>query len=386
MNNKNLWTVLIVSLVIVAFGAGMFTGILINSGPSANSNIESYEFLNRAVKSALGSYFTELNDEMLAKALLHGLDPWSTYFTKEEFSNFTEATTGVYFGIGVMISLDDTRQYARCTRIFKSSPAEDAGLSEGWLIKAVNGEEVVGVSLDLVVSKIKGPEGTTVDITFLDDGVEITKTITRAKIIADSVFTRQLEHNIAYIELMSFMPESPKEMRVALDIAMQKGSKKFILDLRNNTGGLLSSCQLIANQFLEEGPLVHVVDKSGKKQTMRTTGTRFPYDLVVLTNRWSASASEILAGAFQDRDVATIIGTRTFGKGLVQQIFPSSDGSAIKLSIQQYLTPKEHQVHGYGIKPDIDMSPDPYLFERIPENLNDDLVVKRAIEFLMQGE
>ncbi|MCK5743252.1 MAG: PDZ domain-containing protein, partial [Caldisericia bacterium] len=280
MNNKNLWTVLIVSLVIVAFGAGMFTGILINSGPSANSNIESYEFLNRAVKSALGSYFTELNDEMLAKALLHGLDPWSTYFTKEEFSNFTEATTGVYFGIGVMISLDDTRQYARCTRIFKSSPAEDAGLSEGWLIKAVNGEEVVGVSLDLVVSKIKGPEGTTVDITFLDDGVEITKTITRAKIIADSVFTRQLEHNIAYIELMSFMPESPKEMRVALDIAMQKGSKKFILDLRNNTGGLLSSCQLIANQFLEEGPLVHVVDKSGKKQTMRTTGTRFPYDLV----------------------------------------------------------------------------------------------------------
>ncbi|MEZ4813014.1 MAG: S41 family peptidase [Caldisericia bacterium] len=234
--------------------------------------------------------------------------------------------------------------------------------------------------------KIKGKKGTDVEITFLDDGVTITKTITRDNIVANSVFTEQLEGNIGYIELMSFMPDSPTEMSKAIDQLLTSGSKQFILDLRNNTGGLLRSCQLIANQFMERGPLVHVVDKNNRKETLSTTGTRFPYDIVVLTNRWSASASEILAGAFQDRGIAKVIGSRTFGKGLVQQIFPGTDGSAIKLSIQQYLTPNEHQVHGYGITPDIEMNPDPYLFERIPEDKNEDLVIQRAIQYLTTGQ
>ncbi|MEZ4813013.1 MAG: hypothetical protein R2883_05965 [Caldisericia bacterium] len=125
MNNKNLWIVLTVSLVIIAFGAGMFAGFLVNTKTSPNANIEQYQTLSRAVNTSLGSYFVELDDEILAKALLNGLDPWSTYFNEEEFNQFQEATTGEYSGIGVMISLDDTRQYARCTRIFKPSPAND---------------------------------------------------------------------------------------------------------------------------------------------------------------------------------------------------------------------------------------------------------------------
>lgn len=383
MNNKSLLTLLIVSIVIIAFGGGMFAGIMVSGGSNGSTaSINGFERLSKAVNTSLGSYFTELDDEILAKALLRGLDPWSTFFTKEEFDQFQESTTGVYFGIGVMISLDDTRQYARCTRVFKSSPAEQAGVEEGWLIKAVGDNEVVGESLDLIVTKIKGPQGTKVDITFLDDGIETTKTITRDRIIADSIFSETISDNITYIEFISFMPDSPNEMEEVLDNAIDNGSTKFILDLRGNTGGLLESCIKIGSLFLEDGPLVHVVDKNKKMKTLRTSGRRFPYDLVVLTDRWSASASEILAGALQDREAATIIGNRTFGKGLVQQIFPSSDGSAIKLSIQQYLTPHEHQVHGYGIMPDIVITPNPYLTERIPDNPEDDLVVQRAIEIL----
>jgi len=382
MNNKSLLSLLIVSIVIVAFGGGMFAGIMINSGDGSTASIDGFDRLNKAVNTSLGSYFTELDDEMLAKALLRGLDPWSTFFTKDEFNQFQETTTGVYFGIGVMISLDDTRQYARCTRVFKDSPAQQSGVEEGWLIKAVDDDEVVGESLDLIVTKIKGPQGTNVDITFLNDGIEVTKTITRDRIVADSVFSETLPGNITYIEFISFMPDSPIEMENAINNAINNDSKKFILDLRGNTGGLLDSCIKIGSLFLEEGPLVHVVDKNNNMKTIRTSGQRFPYDLVVLTDRWSASASEILAGALQDREAATIIGSRTFGKGLVQQIFPASDGSAIKLSIQQYLTPNEHQVHGYGIMPDIVITPNPYLTERAPDNPEEDLVVQRAIEVL----
>lgn len=386
MQNKNSWTVITVTLVVIAFGIGMFTGILITP-KSGDGSLAQYPYLQRAVDAALGSYVQKLDDEKLAKAFLGGLDPWSTFYNAEEFELFNEATTGNYSGIGVLISLDETMQYARCAQIFKPSPANDAGVEEGWLIVEVDGEDVTGLELDLLASKIRGPAETKVVITFNNSGHLITKEIIRSNVKVNTVtYDVFSEESVAYIKLSSFMPQSPGELHEALEYCKHRGAKYYILDLRNNTGGLLSSCQLIANLFLEDGPLVHVVDKNDVKQTMKTTGTRFPYPLAVLTNRWSASASEILAGALQDREAATIIGNRTFGKGLVQQVFPGNDGTAMKISIQQYLTPNEHEVQGFGISPDIAVIPDPYLLERMPIDPRDDEVVQTAIKHLLSDE
>lgn len=385
-SNVTIW-VLIVTFVILTFGLGTITGMLIGSSArpesSTNVNVGSLSLLKKVIKVAADYYYKPdlVTEENLAKAMLIGLDPYSTYFTPDEFKKFQEDTTGNYSGIGVMISLDETRRHVVIAQVFHPSPAAAVGVLEGWIIQKINGKELEKVDTEYVSTLVRGPENTDVVITFVSNGDQIEKKITRAKIEVNTVVSKKID-DYGYIKLLQFMPQSPGEMRTALSSLENQNCKGYILDLRRNGGGLLQSCQLIANHFLEPGVLVFTKDRNGTMKELTTTGKRFKYPLVVLVDQFTASASEILTGALKDRGVATIIGMRTFGKGLVQNVLPVEGYGMVKLTIESYLTPNKTEVDLYGIKPDIDFYVDPT--KPIERETDKDAMVKRAIEFLKE--
>lgn len=385
-SNVTVW-VLIVTFVILTFGLGTITGMLIGSSArpesSTSVNVGSLPLLKKVIKVAADNYYKSdlVTEENLAKAMLQGLDPYSTYFTPDEFKKFQEDTTGNYSGIGVMISLDETRRHVVIAQVFHPSPAASAGVLEGWIIQKINGKELEKVDTEYVSTLVRGPENTDVVITFVSNGNQIEKKITRGKIEVDTVVSKKIG-DYGYIKLLQFMPQSPGEMRTALASLENQNCKGYILDLRRNGGGLLQSCQLIANHFLEPGVLVYTKDRNGTMKELVTTGQRFKYPLVVLVDQFTASASEILTGALKDRGVATIIGMRTFGKGLVQNVLPVEGYGMVKLTIESYLTPNKTEVDLYGIKPDIDFYVDPT--KPIERDVEKDAMVKRAIEFLKE--
>jgi carboxyl-terminal processing protease len=385
-SNITVW-VLIATFVILTFGLGTITGMLIGSSAKPESstsvNVGSLPLLKKVIKVASDHYYKPdlLTEENLAKAMLNGLDPYSTYLTPEDYRKFQEDTTGNYSGIGVMISLDETRRHVIVVQVFHPSPAASAGVQEGWIIQKIDGKDLEKVDTEHVSSLIRGPEKTDVLVTFVTDGNLIEKKITRGKIEVNTVTHKKIG-DFGYIKLMQFMPQSPGEMRTALASLESQNCKGYILDLRRNGGGLLQSCQLIANHFLEPGVLVYTKDGKGTMKDLSTTGQRFKYPLVVLVDQFTASASEILTGALKDRGVATVIGMRTFGKGLVQNILPVEGYGMVKLTIESYLTPNKTEVDLFGIKPDIDFYVDPS--KPVERDVNKDAMVLKAIEFLKE--
>lgn len=385
-NNITVW-VLIATFVILTFGLGIITGIFIGSGvrheASPNVDVGNLTLLKKVIKVATENYYKPnlVTEENLAKAMLNGLDPYSTYFTPDDFKRFTEETTGNYSGIGVMISLDETRRHIVVAQVFYPSPAATAGIQEGWIIQKINGKELDKTDLEYISSLIRGKENTEVTLTFVANGSQIEKTITRNKIQVNTV-TSQKIGDVGYIKLFQFMPQSPDEMRKALTSLKSQQCKAYILDLRRNGGGLLQACQLIANHFLEPGVLVYTKDRDGKLEELNTSGTRFEFPLVVLVDQFTASASEILTGALKDRGVATVIGTRTFGKGLVQNVLPVQGFGMVKLTIESYLTPNKTEVDMFGIKPDIEFYVDPS--KPVTRDPQKDAMVAKAIEFLKE--
>lgn len=385
-SNITAW-VLIVTFVILTFGLGTITGMLIGSSArpesSTNVNVGSLPLLKKVIKVAADNYYKPdlVTEENLAKAMLNGLDPYSTYLTPDDYKQFQEDTTGNYSGIGVMISLDESRRHVIVAQVFHPSPAASAGVLEGWIIQKINGKELEKIDMEYVSSLIRGPEKTEVVVTFVTNGTPIEKKITRGKIEVDTVTHKKIG-DVGYIKLFQFMPQSPGEMRTALAALESQNCTSYILDLRRNGGGLLQSCQLIANHFLEPGILVYTKDRNGTMKDLPTTGQRFKYPLVVLVDQFTASASEILTGALKDRGVATVIGMRTFGKGLVQNVLPVEGFGMVKLTIESYLTPNKTEVDLYGIKPDIDFYVDPT--KPIERDAEKDAMVKKAIEFIKE--
>ena len=304
-------------------------------------------------------YLHEVSDEELRNGIYKGMlkaldDPYSEYYTAEEFEELMAESEGIYYGIGAYISLDKETTLPKISGIIKNTPAQEVGLQNEDLIYMVDGESVYGDSLTEAVSKIKGPENTQVVLTIIRGGEQMDVEVTRRKVESPTVESKMLENDMGYLQITQFDEVTFKQFMEALDGLKASGMKGMILDLRSNPGGNLSTVVDIARNLLPEGIIVYTEDKEGHRVTYRSKGeNEFRLPLVVLVDMNSASASEILAGAIQDCGKGTLIGTTTFGKGIVQSVEPLKDGSAIKLTISSYFTPNGRNIHGIGIEPDI---------------------------------
>lgn len=306
------------------------------------------------------------------KGLLESLDdPYSVYYTNEELIELQQQTEGVYYGIGAYISQDPDMGYVRISKIIKNTPAEESDLKQDDYIYKVDGEDMQGKDSTYVVSKIKGEEGTTVTLTVIREGATdpIDIQVERRKIESPTVEYEMLDNRMAYIQITEFDLVTTTQFENAYNQAKADGMQGLILDLRSNPGGNLSTVCDIARMMLPKGLIVYTEDKYGKREEYTCDGTnKIKVPLVVLTNGYSASASEILAGAIKDYGIGTLVGTTTYGKGIVQKVINLSDGSAVKLTVSTYYTPNGNNIHKIGIDPDVEVEFDAEQYEAGVDN------------------
>ena len=305
-------------------------------------------------------YKDEISREDLENGIYQGLmdavgDPYTSYFSAEDFNTFMEQTTGAYYGIGAYVAQDIERNYPKINSPIPGSPAEEAGLRPNDIIYEVDGVSTYGMDLDKVVSLIKGEEGTSVNINIYRDGEYMDVKVERRQVKIPTVEQEMMEDGMAYIRIIEFDDVTPGQFEEALQTSRNEGMKGLVLDLRGNPGGSVDAVVDVARMLLPEGLVVYTEDKYGKREEYRCDGSReFGLPLVVLVDGNSASASELLSGAIQDYKKGTLVGTTTFGKGIVQQLLTLRDGSAIKITVSSYYTPKGRNIHGTGIEPDVE--------------------------------
>lgn len=320
--------------------------------------IEKLEFLELLIDKY---YLEEVDQNLFADAIYKGFmkslkDPYSTYYTQEEYKALMESSSGVYHGIGTTVSQNAKTGIITIVKPFESSPAHEAGLLPGDILYKVEDEEVTGVDLSEVVSRMKGKEGTSVNITVIRENVSepIELNIVRREIKVPTVEYKMLDDKIGLITILEFDEVTVNQFDRAVTELEKAGMQGLVVDVRNNPGGLLSGVVKMLDRLLPEGLLVYTEDKYGNRlEEPAKNPDQINVPLAVLINGNSASASEIFAGAIQDYEKGTIVGTTSFGKGIVQKVIPLSDGTAVKLTISKYFTPKGRNIHGTGIEPDI---------------------------------
>lgn len=339
-------------------------------------------------KYYLNEIDTEQVENYLYKGMIAGLDDaYAAYYTKEEYQSMMDSTNGSYYGIGVEMSQNMTTGIITITRVFEGSPAEEAGLLPGDVIYKVQDTEVTGEDLTKVVSMVKGAEGTTVPISVAREGESdyLTFDVERRTIEIATVEHRMLDGNIGYISIASFDDVTVNQFLTALEDLENQGETALIIDLRNNGGGLVSSAGSILDRLLPEGLIVYTEDKYGNREELKSDAENyFDKPLAVLVNGNSASASEIFAGAIKDYGIGTLVGTQTFGKGIVQKVYPLSDGTAVKLTVSKYYTPKGNNIHGIGISPDVEVELDADVANAITIPEEKDNQLQKAVEILTE--
>lgn len=331
------------------------------------------------------NYLHDVDEEELQEGIYKGYisgldDPYSVYYDEEETKSFYETTEGEYDGIGAVLSQNMDTGIITLVQIYDDSPAMKAGLQDEDILYKVDKEEVTGEDLTEVVSHIKGEKGTTVDITVLrgEENEEVTVTVTRDTIQAQTVEYRMLEDNLGYIAVSEFDSVTYDQYQQALEDLQNQGMQGLIVDLRNNPGGNLSTVCDMLNLMLPEGLIVYTEDKDGNRQEMTSDDEhQFNLPMTVLMNGNSASASEIYAGPIQDYGLGKIVGTQSYGKGVVQQIFDLKDGTCVKLTIAEYFTPNGRNINGEGITPDVEVE-----YEKDENNPDADNQLEKAMEIL----
>lgn len=332
-------------------------------------------------------YLRDTDKKQYAEGIYKGLlasldDPYSTYYTKEEYDEVMTKSSGTYCGIGASVMQDGKSGVITIVSPFEGSPAEEAGVLPGDIVYKVEGKEVTGKDLSEVVSKMKGEEGTTVDMSLLRDTEVIDVTITRKEIETPTVQSKMLEkEKIGYIRISGFEGVTAEQFKSALEELEQKGEKGLIIDLRGNGGGRLDAVVDMLDRMLPKGVIVSTKTKEGKGEEYKSSGKeQFDKPLAVLINGNSASASEVFAGAIQDYGIGKLVGTTSFGKGIVQTVFKLDDGSAVKLTTSEYFTPKGRNIHGKGLKPDVEVELDEELAKKINIKESDDNQLQKAID------
>ncbi len=321
--------------------------------------------------------------EGVYKGYIEGLgDPYSVYYDEEETEQMSESLSGEFGGVGALMSQDRDSGVITVLQVYDGSPAQEAGMRDGDTLYKVEGEEVTGEDLSDVVSKVKGEKGTQVTLTVLraDTGEEEELTITRDTIQAQTVSHEMKEGNVGYIRITEFDAVTYDQYKEALEDLESQGMEKLIVDLRSNPGGNLDTVCDILDLMLPEGLIVYTEDKNGEREEYTSDEEhQFDKPLVVMMNGYSASASEIFAGAIQDYGLGQIVGTQSYGKGVVQSIFDLQDGTSVKLTIAEYFTPNGRSIDGEGITPDVEVE---YQYDENDPKADNQL--DRAMEVLAQ--
>lgn len=389
MQKKDFWKgfgAALVLMAVVYFG-GQFLAQMNIALPFGMSTMAKI----RQIEKTLDTYYVEDYDKELAEELMYtGLaagvgDPYTYYLSADSLAEQMEKNSGHFVGIGVEIYAGDDG-YIVVSSVTPGGPAEAAGILAEDKITEVDGESITGKTAADVSALVKGEAGTDVTLTIFREstGEVLEKTVTRQDIQVKTVSWRMMDDNIGYIAITNFRENTYSQFKEALDILEAEGMEKLVLDLRNNTGGLVKSAHEIGEELLPEGIMVYTMDKDGNREDTLCDDVYNDVPLVVLVNGNSASAAEILAGAIQDTGRGQLIGTTTFGKGLVQRLFTLPDGSGLNVTIQKYYTPNGTSIHGVGITPDYEVElPEEYAQQtNIPAEA--DTQLQKAVEVLSE--
>ena len=403
------------------FGSGMFVGFLLGilllgigvtvgvhvyttstnqylviSPSGVKKTAESNILTNKTVKkidelmSYIDLYYNDDYDEddirnAIYAGTLEGLgDPYSVYYTADEYKDMQISTIGKYYGIGEALGQDAKTKEITISKVYEGTTAEEAGLRDGDQIVKVNDTVSTSEELSDLVQKIRGEEGTTVHLKIYRASTKKTfeVDVERKNVELPSITSKMLDGGIGYIQISEFQSKTDEQFKSALADLKKQGMKSLIVDVRSNPGGLITAASNILDHTLPEGTVVYPEDKYGKREDYTSDSNCIDCPIAVLVNENSASASEIFAGAIKDYNYGTLIGTKTFGKGIVQTVFPLEDGDAVKITTAKYYTPKGNYIHGAGIEPDINLT---YKYSGPEDETYDmkyDNQVQKAIEVL----
>ena len=366
-------------------GSNLQSGSAITSMYSDATNSKLKVIKDKINSEYVGNVDENTLQEYAIKGYVAGLnDIYSEYFTKDEMTDFSNETIGTYVGIGVTMTKDSEKNQIVVYGVTPNSPAEEAGIKVNDVIIKVDGNDCTGDDFETIPNKILGQEGTKVSVTVLRDGKELTFDMKRRKIVNQTITSELLDDNIGYIYLSSFEDNTYEQFKSAYDDLISKGAKSLILDLRNNGGGIVKEATDIGDLFTDKGKVLLIESDKDKKETKTYSkqDKTINMNVVLLVNEYSASASEILAGILKD-DVenATIVGTKTYGKGVIQSLYTLSDGSGLKLTTDEYFTPNHNEINKIGITPDEIV--EGYKFSGKLDKEND-TQLKKAIELLKQ--
>lgn len=373
-------------------GSGKNLWDIISGAQTTDKEDTDEAFLKKAnnLKTLIDLYYLEdTEEEDLYEGMYQGMlwslgDPYSCYYTKEDYAALMEEIEGTYCGIGALVSQNASTKVITIVRPFVDGPAYTAGMLPGDILTKIDGEDVSAWDIDLAVKHMKGEQGTIVEVEVwrgsIGEYVELT--ITRDLVEVETVTYEMLDDSIGYIYIMQFDEITTQQFETALNALKEQGMQGLVVDIRDNGGGLLTTVCDMLDMFLEEEDLiVYTLDKYDEKEEIYAKdGSIGKIPMAVLVNGYSASASEIFSGALQDYGMATIVGTQSFGKGIVQSIIPLADGSAIKLTVSTYYTPAGRNIHGTGITPDVVVELDEELKQKPVVPLSEDNQVQRAVE------
>lgn len=381
-------------LVYVGFAFAFNNGNVLSLFLKRNSKLDykKIEEKTSVLQNIIDRYFlfdedmTKVEDGIYA-GMMNGLgDPYTVYYTKEEYKALNEDTEGKYSGIGAVVSQNPNTKIITIVKIFDNSPANDAGLQVGDIIDKIDGEEVAGTDMDILVkTKIRGEEGTSFKMTVLrgDDRKEVELDLTRRSIEVETVAGKMLDNNIGYIAVSQFDAVTSEQFKSNIESLQSQGMTKLIVDLRGNPGGLLDQVVDMLDYILPDGLVLYTEDKYGKREEYYSDGSHeLKIPMVVLVNENSASASEVFTATFRDFEWGTVVGKTTFGKGIVQNVLPLGDGTAVKITTQHYYPPSGYDLHKVGIKPDLEVD----LNEGAKIGTDSDNQLSAAIDILKNEE
>lgn len=363
-----LGTILIIGGIVIAINVtrmisnGTIYAKLLSFGNKSVLDRDTVNKIDEIYRIIDNTFIEEVDKDAIREGIYKGMlealdDPYSVYYTQEEYKEMMESSSGMFEGIGAYLSQDPNTNQVTVVRPIKGSPAEDAGILSDDIIIEVDGENVEDFDLNLVVSKIRGPKGSRVKLGIKREGETelLYFDVKRDTINVESVSHEMLDDKIGYIIITEFADATGKQFAEAYDELMDNGMEKLIIDLRSNGGGYVDTSVEVADKLIEKGTVVSIKDRHGKGETYQDKGDDnfITIPCVFLVDENTASASEILTGAIKDYGLATVIGTQTFGKGIVQDILPLKDGSGLKVTNSKYYTPNGENIHKIGIEPDI---------------------------------
>ena len=385
-------TILFTIIAALCLGVGLY--VKVKSVSNADIGLVTQ---SEKVQSKLGLlemyirsyYLDEIDDDQMEDYLYYGLvaglgDPYAAYYNEEETQSMLDSSSGNYCGIGAVFSQNLVTGVITVSRVYEGFPSYEAGIQPEDILYKVEGEEVTGMDLTNVVAKIKGEEGTEVTVSMLRGEEVLDFTMKRQEIKVPTVEHEMLEDQIGYILITEFDGVTSEQFHEALTDLQAQGMEKLVIDLRNNGGGSVDAVCEIADELLPEGLIVYTEYSDGERVDRSSDADCIDIPMAVLVNGASASASEILSGALKDYGVAKIVGTQTYGKGIVQSVLDLQDGTALKLTTAKYYTPNGNNIHGVGITPDVEIDLPEELKTEVTLSYEEDVQLQKAIEVLQQ--